>query len=854
MSGSSASPLRLALLAIVAVLIGSFSFGLPTASGQEPGRDGTFDPVPVVSAVEHPPADPGQRPASGRGGRLDSALSAVADVARQRGSQAALEHARGNGVGVTGDRVRVIVEPAGGDLAGASDAVSRAGGQAEGEYGDLVQARLPVQALEAVSRDPSVKLVRRPFVMVPDAVSEGVALSNASAWQTAGFTGAGVKIAVIDEGFQGYAARQSGGDLPAALVTQNFRNGSGFETTKHGTAVAEIVYDMAPGAQLYLLAVETEVDLGEALQYAKSEGIHIINHSHSWYNTSRGDGSGGPGTPDAIVADARANGILWVNSAGNRARGHWSGGFSDTSGNQYHEFAGADEGNTFTLLGSQSVIVALKWDEWAGTPADYDLYLFGPGNTLLESSTDNQSVTGRPTEMVTYTNPNGSSKTLYVSIRGNGAASAARMDLFVDTKSSQLEHYVEAGSITEPGSSPNAMAAGAIDQATGNLEWFSSHGPTIDGRVKPDLAGYDNVATATYKTMLGTSAGAPHVAGAAALLKQAFPAHGPADLQAALEERAMDLGDLGKDNAYGAGKLWLGTPAGSPPPTATATPVPPTATPVPGAPLFSSGFESGNLAGFDGVFGSPQVVAEAAKNGSFGLKLSATGNTRHGVYKNVNRTANQLTTMRAWVNVVSHSNLGRTIEFEFNDGSQIRATVGFPDATHLYLYMNGLSSGQQFSPTMALAAGWHELQMVYDGTASPKRLYLLLDGAEVASLTDATGAPVGRVVWQNYPKGNSTSAVAYFDDVAWSDAVMASAALASGLSAPAVEGAGPAGRKVPGPPAESAPPPTDTPVPAAATPAVAAATPVAPAATPTPTPAGPPAKRQAGAGTNGPKP
>ena len=81
---------------------------------------------------------------------------------------------------------------------------------------------------------------------------------------------------------------------------------------------------MAPGAQLFLICMDTEVNLGQAKDYAIAQGITIINHSVVWINTSRGDGTGGPGTPDAIVADARANGILWVNGAGNRAR-HWSG-------------------------------------------------------------------------------------------------------------------------------------------------------------------------------------------------------------------------------------------------------------------------------------------------------------------------------------------------------------------------------------------------------------------------------------------------------------------------------------------------------------------------------------------------
>ena len=44
--------------------------------------------------------------------------------------------------------------------------------------------------------------------------------------------------------------------------------------------------------------------------------------SASWFNTSRGDATGAASSPSGIVADARANGILWVNSIGNRAEQH----------------------------------------------------------------------------------------------------------------------------------------------------------------------------------------------------------------------------------------------------------------------------------------------------------------------------------------------------------------------------------------------------------------------------------------------------------------------------------------------------------------------------------------------------
>src|SRR5581483_5948739 len=87
-------------------------------------------------------------------------------------------------------------------------------------------------------------------------------------------------------------------------------------------------HQMAPGAQLYLMCVDTEVDLALAEQDAIADGVRVVNESLAWLGTSRGDGSGGPGSPDDTVADARSHGILWVNAAGNYKLDHWFGTFT----------------------------------------------------------------------------------------------------------------------------------------------------------------------------------------------------------------------------------------------------------------------------------------------------------------------------------------------------------------------------------------------------------------------------------------------------------------------------------------------------------------------------------------------
>jgi glucose/arabinose dehydrogenase/subtilisin family serine protease len=542
---------------VVALVILSTIASFPAAAREDVGPRAIAQSGTTDERMSPPP--PPRKNA-----RLTSDLLAVAETAARQGVAAGLSVARERLLDVSADRLRVVVESS--LSAAAAAAIRGAGGAVVGTYAHLTEALVPVDGLLGLAMNTAVTLVRSPLRPVPLAVAgQGVGTTNASAWQTAGLSGSGVKVAVIDGGFAGLAARQTAGDLPLSITTADFCAG-GFNTaTDHGTAVAEIVHEMAPGAQLMLLCVTTEVSLGQAKDFAVAQGATIINMSLGYPNSSRGDGTGGAGSPDAIVASARSAGILWVNSAGNQAQRHWSGTFFDPDADGFHNFATADAGNTVLIPAGAQICVWLKWDQWPSSNQDFDLYIVRSADSVIVEASENpQTGTQPPTEARCYLNTTGVTQNFFIAIRKFSATAAPQFDLFISPGT--LEYQTAAGSILEPASSSSALAVGAICWSTDGLESFSSLGPTIDGRVKPDIAGPDSVSSGTSGTFtscgssgfVGTSAASPHVAGAAALAKQANPSFTTEQLQTFLQGRAVDLGTAGKDNLYGAGKLWLG--------------------------------------------------------------------------------------------------------------------------------------------------------------------------------------------------------------------------------------------------------------------------------------------------------
>ena len=106
--------------------------------------------------------------------------------------------------------------------------------------------------------------------------------------------------------------------------------------------------------------------------------------------------------------------------------------------------------------------------------------------------------------------------------------------------------------ITDPGNATGVITVGATHRHqphTYGVSYFSSRGPTGDGRAKPDLVAPGEKVTAPVpgggqKTLDGTSQAAPHVSGVAALMLARHPEliGQPAEVKRVLMATATDLG------------------------------------------------------------------------------------------------------------------------------------------------------------------------------------------------------------------------------------------------------------------------------------------------------------------------
>ena len=408
---------------------------------------------------------------------------------------------------------------------------------------DRIQALVPASQLPALRSARSLLRIERPAILVALDLPPPSELIGAGRWQAAGFTGHGVSVAVLDAGFEGYEDLL-GTSLPERVATRSFRaSGDLGSGTDHGTRSAEVVHRIAPGADLYLLNFGTITELSAAVDFIAAQGIDIVSFSLGFIHSGPGDGTGP--VDDVVTRDAE-DGAIWAVAAGNWAQQHWAGQFVDADGDSIHEFEPGTSGAGRVFQEGDLIIVSLRWeDEWGAACSDYDLELFGPDGSLVRASRQIQDCSGDPVESLQVLATQDGEYS--VRIVKASADEPRKLDLMVvgsPGRGESLSLFVEAGSLSEPADHASVVTVGAVSGVEPlAVEPFSSRGPTVDGRAKPEVVSPTGIAGALAggEAFAGTSAAAPHVAGVAALLREALPNADAAVIRAQLAERAIDL-------------------------------------------------------------------------------------------------------------------------------------------------------------------------------------------------------------------------------------------------------------------------------------------------------------------------
>ena len=458
-----------------------------------------------------------------------------------------------------------------------------------------IRAELPVVAIERLAALAAVQTIRPADEAITrkDDTTQGDRAHRANtARATHGVDGTGIGIGVISDGVRTLADRQASGDVAAQVTVLPGQAGTGDE----GTALLEIIHDLAPGAALYFATgFGGQARMAENIEALCEAGANVIVDDIGYFYEAA--------FQDDIVAKgvntAVADGCVFFSAGGNDGNlthgtsGVWEGDYAagsdlvvdgQTLGTR-HDFGGGVEANEMMGFGVNPIV--LQWaDPLGASTNDYDLFLVDENGDVVASSTDTQDGSQDPIEIISsFFDYSGLS---VVVVKASGADRYLRVQAFGGRLATATEGTLYGHSAQENAISVamvdvrTAGGSGGVFDGTESVRATNSDGPrrlffeadgtaitpgnflssTDGGRVlnKPDLTAASCVTTATpgFSRFCGTSAAAPHAAAIGALMLEA--AGGPnkvtlADLRTGMTSgnAVLDLAPTGfdRDSGYG---------------------------------------------------------------------------------------------------------------------------------------------------------------------------------------------------------------------------------------------------------------------------------------------------------------
>ncbi len=464
-------------------------------------------------------------------------------------------------------------------------------------YRQMVVGFLPIDKLTDLASIPSLKFARptyKPTKNVGAVTSQGdIAMRSNIARTTYGVNGAGTKVGVLSDSYNSLGGAASGvstGDLPAGVqVIQDYIDP---DASDEGRAMAELIYDVAPGVTMAFNTafVGGEAGFAQGIRNLAAAGCQVITDDVGYFAE--------PFFQDGIIAQAvdevtNNNGAIHFSSAGNSARSSYQNTFSGTSFSDpaygtgtftAHNFGSGDTRQSITIPGGRQVLISFQWDDpffsvsgGAGAQTDMDLLVYRNNVLRTDLSSIGNNIGGDPVEIIGVANNGGSPITIELVLVKNAGPNPSLVKWVNFGNTVTIEYDTKSSTSVGHSNSSRAVGVGAAfwnetpaynaALTTAIIEPFSSAGGTpilfntagqritSITRQKPEITAADGGNTTffasdisqdadAFPNFFGTSAAAPHAAGVAALMRQrSGNTITPASILSILQQTALDMDD-----------------------------------------------------------------------------------------------------------------------------------------------------------------------------------------------------------------------------------------------------------------------------------------------------------------------